>query len=94
YTGDEWDQRDKLWADSPVSKVKDVKTPLLIIHSENDFRVPIAQADEFYAGLKTFGKTVKYVRYPRDGHELSRSGEPIHLMDRLTKMMDWFAEYR
>ena len=64
-----------------------------MIHSENDFRVPIAQADEFFAALKIHGKNVKYVRYPRDGHELSRSGEPIHLMDRLSKMMDWFQEF-
>lgn len=94
YTGDEWEQREKLWVDSPLSKVKNAASPLLIIHSENDYRVPIAQADEFYAGLKKYGKTVKYIRYPRDGHELSRSGEPIHLMDRLSKMMEWFDEYR
>ena len=93
YDGPEWERYEKLWADSPVSKVANVKTPLLMIHSENDFRVPIAQADEFFGALKIHGKKVKYVRYPRDGHELSRSGEPIHLMDRLTKMMDFFQEF-
>ncbi|MCH8906423.1 MAG: S9 family peptidase [Candidatus Heimdallarchaeota archaeon] len=94
YDGPVWDNLDKLWDHSPVSRVRDVQTPLLIIHSESDYRVPIAQADEMFNGLRVHQKKVKYVRYPRDGHELSRSGEPLHVIDRLVKMMEWFEEHK
>lgn len=84
---------DILWNDSPISKVGSIETPLLLIHSEQDYRVPISQADHLFAEMRRRGKIVKYVRYPREGHELSRGGEPKHVIDRLDKMFDWFNYY-
>ena len=71
-----------IWKDSPMAHVRNLETPLLIIHSENDFRVPIVNAEQLFWLGKRYGKAVEFVRYPRDGHELSRSGEPRHIVDR------------
>jgi len=81
------------WSDAPLAHVKNITTPLLIIHSENDFRVPIVTAEQLFWMGKMYGKTVELVRYPREGHELSRSGEPRHVIDRITRIIDWIEKY-
>lgn len=88
-----WENPHKLWEMSPVAHTSQITTPLLIIHSENDFRVPIVDAELLFALLKRQGKTVKLLRYPNDGHEMSRSGEPAHRISRLNEMMNWFDAY-
>lgn len=89
-----WEDQALLWAYSPVAHAHHVKTPLLMIHAENDFRVPIEQAEQFFAFIRRSTDTpVELWRYPRDGHELSRSGEPKHRISRLTKMVDFFNRY-
>ncbi|MHA2248795.1 MAG: S9 family peptidase [Candidatus Kariarchaeaceae archaeon] len=89
---EKWSKEDLwyLWEHSPYGRAKEIQTPLMIIHSENDFRVAISQAEELFAALKIQDKEAVLVRYPRDGHELSRSGEPLHVIDRLERMIDWF----
>lgn len=93
WAGGPWDKLQHLWEHSPVGRAKEIKTPLMILHSENDFRVAISQAEELFAALKLDNKEAVFVRYPRDGHELSRSGEPLHVIDRLEKMIDWFEDH-
>lgn len=88
-----WEDTDKLWQHSPLAYVKDMETPLLLIHSENDYRVPIEQAEQLFAQLRRKGVPVKMVRYPGEGHELSRSGDPVRRIHRLNAIMDWFNEY-
>ncbi len=90
---DPWEDPQMLWAYSPIAYAHQIKTPLLLIHSENDFRVPIEQGEQLFALVRRSGGTVRLVRYPRDGHELSRSGEPEHRVSRLTHMIDWFDHY-
>ena len=80
--------------DSPAFHIKNLNCPLLIIHSENDFRVPIVSAEQLFWLGKRYKKIVEFVRYPRDGHELSRSGEPRHIIDRLNRIVDWFNKYK
>jgi len=63
----------------------------LIVHSEEDYRVTIGQGDEWFMALKKQGVPVEYIRYPRSSHELSRSGEPWLLVDRLGRLRDWFT---
>ncbi len=89
-----WENLELFWQQSPISHVEKVQCPVLIIHSENDFRVPISQAEEYFVALKKFGKTVEFVRYPEDGHELSRSGKPSRRKDRLLKIIEWFKKYK
>jgi dipeptidyl aminopeptidase/acylaminoacyl peptidase len=83
----------KNWGDSPAAHIKNVTTPLLIIHAENDYRVPIISAEQFFWLGKRYGKDMEFIRYPRDGHELSRSGEPRHIVDRINRITDWFDRY-
>lgn len=88
-----WENPEKLWTASPMAYAHTITTPLLIIHSENDFRVPVADGEQLFAFIKRSGGTVKLVRFPVDGHELSRSGQPEHRVARLTHMVDWFDRY-
>jgi dipeptidyl aminopeptidase/acylaminoacyl peptidase len=93
YDVEPWENPELLWQHSPLAYAQNIKTPLLIIHSENDFRVPIAEAEQLFALVRRSGGTVRLLRYPRDGHELSRSGEPKHRVSRLTEMVAWFDQY-
>ena len=94
YDVEPWEDHQLLWEHSPLAYAQNVKTPLLLIHSENDYRVPIEQAEQFFAFVRRSTDTpIKLLRYPRDGHELSRSGEPKHRVSRLTEIMEWFDKY-
>jgi dipeptidyl aminopeptidase/acylaminoacyl peptidase len=78
---------------SPVSYARHVTTPLLIIHSEDDLRCPMGQAEQLFAALKKLRKDVMFVRFPDENHELSRSGKPRHRRARFQFILDWFAEH-
>lgn len=91
--GTPWKRYRKYMEKSPLFHVNYVKTPILIIHSEEDLRCPIGQAEEFYTALKYLKKDVEFVRYPGENHELSRSGRPDHRVDRLNRIVDWFEKY-
>ena len=77
----------------PNVNAKNIKTPLLIIHSEFDFRVPISQAEELFTYLKRRNIETVFIRYPDEGHDLSRSGQPVHRVDRYNRIVDWFDKY-
>jgi dipeptidyl aminopeptidase/acylaminoacyl peptidase len=93
FDAEPWENQALLWEHSPLAYAHHMKTPLLIIHAENDFRVPIEQGEQLFAFVRRSGGTTKLIRYPREGHELSRSGEPAHRISRLTEMVDWFDAY-
>jgi dipeptidyl aminopeptidase/acylaminoacyl peptidase len=76
---------------SPIRHVQNVKTPTLIVQSEDDFRTPMGNAELWYTALKKQGVPAEFVRYPRSTHELSRSGEPWLLVDRLGRLRQWFT---
>lgn len=82
---------DEFLRQSPVTYYRDMATPLLILHSENDLRCPIEQAEDLYVRLKLTGRDVEFVRFPGESHELSRSGAPRHRIERLELILDWFA---
>jgi dipeptidyl aminopeptidase/acylaminoacyl peptidase len=88
-----WENHEILWQKSPLAHSPHIQTPLLIIHSENDFRVSIEQAEQLFAWLHRMGKVVRLVRFPREGHELTRSGEPAHRIRSLTEMIEWWNAY-
>jgi dipeptidyl aminopeptidase/acylaminoacyl peptidase len=77
---------------SPVRWARDIQVPMLLIHSENDLRCPINQAEELFMALRLLGRDVTFYRFPGEGHELSRSGSPIHRVQRAEIILDWFAE--
>lgn len=79
-------------ASSPIQKIRDIDKPMLIIHSEEDWRCPIGQAEELWMGLKLLGKEVDFYRFPGENHELSRSGSPVHRVQRAEIILDWFHD--
>ncbi len=88
-----WQAGNKFAEQSPVSYVASVKTPLLLLHATNDIRTPIDQTLQEYSALKILGRSVTYVEFPRENHDLSRTGEPIHRVERLHILADWMDRY-
>lgn len=84
---------DTLWKHSPLKYAENVKTPLLILHSEKDFRCPIEQAEQLYITLKSMGKETEFVRFPDADHNLSRTGKPNLRVERLNEITGWFEKY-
>ncbi|MFB6367289.1 S9 family peptidase [Paenibacillus elgii] len=93
YGGPPWKLPQNYLSRSPISFVDKVETPLLLIHSDRDFRVPIEQGEQFYTALKSLGRHVRMVRFLTETHELSREGEPWHRVIRLDHILRWFREY-
>jgi dipeptidyl aminopeptidase/acylaminoacyl peptidase len=75
---------------SPSRFAKDIHVPMLIIHSEEDFRCPINQAEELWVTLRLLGRDVTFYRFPGENHELSRSGSPVHRKQRAEIILDFF----
>lgn len=90
---DLWDGEDFIMERSPIRYAPQVKTPILIIHSEEDYRCPMEQAEQWYVALKRLGVTTEFVRFAGENHELSRSGKPRNRKDRLNFIVDWFQRY-
>ncbi|MFN3257644.1 MAG: prolyl oligopeptidase family serine peptidase [Ilumatobacter sp.] len=86
------DDPDVYMASSPIRNVRNIDTPMLLIHSEQDWRCPIVQAEELWVALKLLDKEVDFYRFPGENHELSRSGSPVHRVQRAEIILDWFAE--
>jgi dipeptidyl aminopeptidase/acylaminoacyl peptidase len=91
FYGKPWDNFAMYDTLSPIRHVTRVRTPTLMVQSEDDFRTPMGNAELWYMALKKMDVPVELVRYPRSTHELSRSGEPWLLVDRLGRLRQWFA---
>jgi len=78
---------------SPVSYARDMTTPVLILHSEDDLRCPISQAEELFVALRLLGRDPVMYRFPGENHELSRSGSPRHRITRAELILDWFRQH-
>jgi dipeptidyl aminopeptidase/acylaminoacyl peptidase len=95
YTwGPPWDPASTTYAKfSPLTYVANVRTPLLILHSDRDIRTPVDQTLQEFTALKILGRTVEYVAVPNETHDLSRTGSPIHRVERLHLIADWMGRY-
>ncbi|MGH7639193.1 MAG: S9 family peptidase [Gemmatimonadaceae bacterium] len=91
FYGKPWDNFALYDSLSPIRHVSRVETPTLIVQSEEDFRTPMGNAEIWFMALKKQGVPVELIRYPRSTHELSRSGEPWLLVDRLGRLRQWFT---
>src|SRR5690606_8946221 len=87
------DDVEGLWDISPLKYAANVNTPLLILHSEKDFRCPIEQAEQLFITLKHMGKETVFVRFPEADHNLSRTGKPNLRIERLDQITGWFEKY-
>jgi dipeptidyl aminopeptidase/acylaminoacyl peptidase len=93
FTGDIFEKHDLYWNASPLKYVKNVKTPTLVLHSDNDFRVPIEQGEQWFRALRHFGVASEIVFFPRENHNLTRTGEPKHLVESINWQVYWFDRY-
>ncbi|TWT24302.1 S9 family peptidase [Planomicrobium sp. CPCC 101110] len=82
-----------LWQHSPLKYAANVETPLLILHSENDYRCPIEQGEQLYVTLKSMKKETRFVRFPEADHNLSRTGKPNLRFARLEQISGWMEQY-
>jgi len=84
---------DLMWEQSPLKYVDQVKTPILFIHSDQDYRCPIEQAMQFYSVLQYKEIDTKLVWFKGETHELSRGGKPQARMKRLKEITKWFETH-
>lgn len=76
---------------SPMAVVGQVTTPTFVIHSELDFRCPLEQATRYYTALKRQGTPAELLVFPGENHELTRSGQPRHRLQRFEAVLDWWS---
>jgi dipeptidyl aminopeptidase/acylaminoacyl peptidase len=88
-----WEEPEAMMKISPATYAKDITTPLLILHSDKDLRCPVGQAEDLFVRLRSMKKEVEFVRFPEEGHELSRSGSPAHRVMRFEVILDWLGRY-
>jgi dipeptidyl aminopeptidase/acylaminoacyl peptidase len=93
FSGFLFDDFDQYWNASPLKYAKNVKTPTLILHSDNDYRVPIEQGEQWFRALRHYGVDAEFVIFPRENHNLTRSGEPKHLVESLNWQVYWFDRF-
>ncbi|KRL04547.1 S9 family peptidase [Liquorilactobacillus oeni] len=82
----------KLWEESPLAYINNVKTPTLILHSDQDLRCPLEQGEQWFVALKTLGVETKFIRFFGESHELSRSGKPSNRIKRLSEIVACFTD--
>lgn len=82
-----------LAAQSPMAHVDRVRTPTLVIHSEQDWRCPVEQGQRWFVELKRRGVHAELLLFPGEGHELTRSGRPRHRIARFEHVLRWWSEH-
>jgi len=90
---DPWTDYEWYWHQSPLKYADKVKTPLLFIHSDQDYRCYMADAFQMFTALKMFGIDTRMCLFHGENHELSRSGKPKNRLKRLAEITDWFDKY-
>jgi dipeptidyl aminopeptidase/acylaminoacyl peptidase len=93
FKGIVFDDFDQYWDVSPLKYARNVHTPTLILHSDNDFRVPVEQGEQWFRALQHYGVPSELVLFPRENHNLTRTGEPKHLVESLNWQLYWFDRY-
>jgi dipeptidyl aminopeptidase/acylaminoacyl peptidase len=81
------------WAASTLRLADGITAPLAIVHSEDDRRCPIQQAEELFMALRLLGRTVEFYRFPGESHGLSRTGSPVHRVQRIELLIEWFSRW-
>jgi dipeptidyl aminopeptidase/acylaminoacyl peptidase len=93
YLLDDMDKNINLYRKkSPITYASSIKTPTLILHSQEDYRCPIEQAEQLFSNLKRRGVKTAMLRFPGESHELSRSGTPNHRKQRFDHVIKWHKD--
>lgn len=95
YLGDAADEAGAaaVASQSPMAHVGSVRTPTLVIHSENDWRCPVEQGQRWFVELKRRGVPTELLLFPGEGHELTRSGRPTHRAVRFEHVLRWWETH-
>lgn len=94
FRGAPFDNEEDFKARSPITYVKQMNTPLMLIEGGEDYRTPpSAGGEQLFRALKYLKKPVVMVQFPGESHELSRSGRPKHRIERLDHIASWFDIY-
>ena len=91
--GTPWTDMEKMWEQSPLKYACNAKTPILFIHSLEDYNCTLDQGVEMFSAMKYFGVPSRMCLFEGENHSLSRSGKPRHRVRRLTEIMNWFDKY-
>ena len=86
-------QPEAVAAQSPLTYADRIDMPVLIVHSEQDWRCPVEQAQRLYVALRSRGVPAELLLFPGEGHELSRSGLPSHRLARFDAILDWWSRH-
>jgi dipeptidyl aminopeptidase/acylaminoacyl peptidase len=78
---------------SPITYADEIRTPLLIQHSERDLRTTVGQSEALFTVLRSKKRPVRLMRVPEESHELTRSGTPYRRVENLIQVRDWFRHY-
>ena len=78
---------------SPLTWADQIRTPTMVIHFERDFRCPLEQGQRLYARLRRNGVPTRFLVFPGEGHELSRTGQPRHRVQRFEHILAWWEEH-
>ena len=84
---------DKMWNVSPMKYAANIQTPTLFIHSDEDYRCPLAEGLQIYTSMVDRGIPTRMCIFKGENHELSRSGRPKHRMRRLNEITAWIEKY-
>ena len=90
FYGTPYEKLDGFIRSSPMTYVKNVKTPTLLLQGTDDETDPLGQSQQFYRGLKRYNVETELVVYPREPHGFR---EEKHLVDRLTRIIAWYDRY-
>jgi dipeptidyl aminopeptidase/acylaminoacyl peptidase len=94
FAGALWGSDPAGWAaQNPLSFADQIDIPILIVHSEHDWRCPVEQAQRLFVALKLSGATTEMLLFPGEGHELSRGGRPKHRLARFEALLDWWSRH-
>lgn len=94
FRGTPWEEPKDFSDRSPITYIKNVKTPMMFIEGEVDWRTPANEGGEaMFRALKYLKVPTTMVRFPNESHELSRSGAPWHRVERLQHILNWFDKY-
>jgi dipeptidyl aminopeptidase/acylaminoacyl peptidase len=94
FEGAPFDKVEEFRKYSPITYITKVQTPMLFILGEADYRTPpTGGGEDFFRALKYRHIDTVMVRFPGESHELSRSGQPWHRVERLENIVNWFDKY-
>lgn len=88
--GPPWEAFERYWRMSPLSRAHRIRTPMLIIHADEDYRCPISEGEQLFQALRYLGRPVEFLWFVGETHGFSRTGRPVNRIERLRRIVAWF----